>query len=309
MGCLEGKVAIVTGSAQGIGRGIAIGLSREGANVIVNDLCEKGEVSTVDFIKKECGDAFSFYCDVCDEEAVKKMVDFAIEKFGRLDIVVNNAAGLGSGSINSLTTKDWDKLTIAKTKGAFLLMHYAVPIMMKQKFGRILNCSSEAWTGLIDNDAYSAANAGVVGLTWASAKELYRYGITVNAYCPEGASPSHEIEYNKMLKNVKAMTGKDVDPRLLKEVESDHADPVNLGPIVSFLCSEDASYITGEVFAIKSSGKISRFSYPTEITHAKRPEGESPLWKVDELKNVFKDTIMGKDYVSHVTKSLWQKNG
>lgn len=307
MGTLDGKVAIVTGAAQGIGRGIAIGLSREGATVVVNDLCKKDEVETATFITNEGGKAASFYCDVCCEEKVKEMVDFTVEHFGRLDIIVNNAAKLGSGSVMSLTEAGWDALTQTKMKGAFLLMHYAVPFMIKQKFGRILNCASEAWTGLIDNDAYSAANAGVVGLTYASAKELYRYGITVNAYCPEGDSPSHRLEYTKMIANVKAMTGKDVDSTLLKEVESDHGDPVNLGPILSYLCSEDAGYITGEVFTVKSSGKVARYSYPKEITKAKRPEGAGPLWKVDEIKEVFRSTIMGEDYKSHATVPLWQK--
>lgn len=305
MNALKGQVAIVTGAGQGIGRGIAIGLAREGASVVVNDLKEKNDTPTDKVIKQERGEATSFYCNVLDEKSVKKMLDFTIEKYGKIDIVVNNAAGLGSGSITSLTEKDWDKLTLAKMKGAFFLMHYAAPYMIKQHYGRILNCSSEAWTGLVDNDAYSAANAGIVGLTYASSKELYRYGITVNAYCPEGDSPSHQIEYNKMLSNIKKMTGKEADPNLLKQVEADHGDPVNLAPIIAYLCTPDASYITGEVFTIKSSGKIARFSYPKEITHAERPIGKTPLWAVEELKGVFKELIMQEGYVSHAAKSMW----
>lgn len=330
MKSLEGKVAIVTGSGQGIGRGIAIYLAREGAKVITNNRKPNGASienydkssmpveeweemrrlagdaeSTAALIKKEGGEALAFYGDVANPAVAENMVNTAIDTWGRIDIVVNNAAGLGSGSITSLTEEKWNYMTVPKMKGAFNLMHFAVPHMMKQKFGRIFNCSSDAWTGLPDNDAYSAGNAGIVGLTWAAAKELYRHGITVNAYCPQGASPGHAVEYNKMLRNVKAITGQDPDPGLLKVVEDDHGDPVNLGPFFAYLSTEDASYISGEVFSMKSSGKIARYQYPVPITHAERPADSSFLWKVEELKDVFKQTIMGDDYVSHAAKSMW----
>lgn len=332
MGCLDGKVAIVTGSGQGIGRGIAIGLAREGAKVVTNNRKPKGESvsrydknsmpkeewdemlrlsgdaeATAAIINDEGGAALPFYGDVSDFEVAKEFIDFTVKEFGGVDILVNNAAGLGSGSITSLTEGQWERMTQAKMKGAFNMMHFAVPLMVEKKFGRVLNCASEAWTGLVDNDAYSAANAGVVGLTWAAAKELYRFGITVNAYCPQGASPAHTVEYNKMLRNVKAMTGKDADPALLKDVENDHGDPVNLGPIMSYLCSDDAAYISGEVFAVKSSGKISRFSLPEEISRAERPRGAGPLWSVSELKEVFRRDVMGKGYESAAAKSVWDK--
>lgn len=262
--------------------------------------------STAAIIKKEGGEAKAFYGDAADPAAAENIVKKAVDTWGRIDIVVNNAAGLGSGSITTLTEEKWDYMTVPKMKGAFNLMHFAVPHMIEQKFGRIFNCSSDAWTGLPDNDAYSAGNAGIVGLTWAAAKELYRYGITVNAYCPQGASPGHAVEYNKMLRNVKAITGKDPDPRLLKVVEEDHGDPVNLGPFFAYLSTEEASYISGEVFSVKASGKIARYQYPVLVTHTERPKDSGFLWKAEELKEVFKNTIMGEDYVSHAAKSMWQ---
>ncbi len=330
MGRLDGKVAIVTGSGQGIGRGIAVGLAREGAKVITNNR-KKGTFSvaaqkkesmpeedwnemlalagdaeaTAEIIKGEGGTAIPFYGDVSKAEDAKRMVQTAMDAWGRIDIVVNNAAGTGSGSIVSLDEENWDKLTVAKMKGAFNLMHEAVPIMMEQKFGRIFNCASDAWVGLADNDAYSAGNAGVVGLTWASAKELYRYGITVNAYCPQGSSPAHAVEYRKMVRNVKAITGTDPNPELLKVVENDHGDPVNLAPMIAFLSTEEAGYISGEVFGMKSSGKIDRYEYPKIIAHAEREAGTGPLWTVDELEEVFRKEVMGEDYVSHASKSMW----
>ena len=330
MGSLDGKVAIVTGSGQGIGRGIAIGLAREGAKVITNNR-KPGTFSaaaydpasmppedyeelmrlagdaqtTADAINAEGGEAIAAFGDVVNKEDAAEIAQLALQKWGRIDILVNNAGGTGSGSIVSLDDAMWDKLVLAKTKGAWHMMQAVVPTMMQQGFGRIFNCSSDAWVGLVDNDAYSCANAGSVGLTWASSKELYRYGITVNAYCPQGESPAHAVEYNKMLRNIKAMTGHDPDPVLLKVVEDDHGDPANLGPVFAYLASEEAGYISGEVFGLKSSGKIDRYPYPQPVTHAERGQDEGFLWSVEELSAVFRDTVMGEGYVSHASQRQW----
>ena len=330
MGALDGKVAIVTGSGQGIGRGIAIGLAREGAKVVTNNR-RKGTYSaaaydpasmpaedyaelkrlagdaegTAEAIKAEGGEAIAVYGDVVVKEDAQAIAQAALDAWGRIDILVNNAGGTGSGSIGSLDDAMWDKLMLAKTKGHWHMMQAVVPTMMEQGFGRIFNCSSDAWVGLVDNDAYSCANAGSVGLTWASSKELYRYGITVNAYCPQGESPAHAVEYNKMLRNIKAMTGHDPDPVLLKVVEDDHGDPANLGPVFAYLASEEAGYISGEVFGLKSSGKIDRYPYPQPVTHAERGQDEGFLWSVEELSGVFRDTVMGEGYVSHASQRQW----
>ena len=330
MKALEGKVAIVTGSGQGIGRGIAIGLAREGAKLVTNNRKPGGfstqaydkdsmpeedykqmlelagdADATAELIRAEGGEAIAVYGDVSKEEDANKLVQAAIDTWGRIDIIVNNAAGMGTGGITQLSDEDWDKMTVTKMKGAFHLMRAAVPHMIEQGFGRIFNGSSDAWVGLPGNDAYSAGNAGIVGLTYAAAKELYRFGITVNAYCPQGQSPAHAVEYNKMLRHVKEMTGVDPDPRLLAVVEADHGDPANLGPIFAYLSTEEAGYISGEVFAVKSSGKIERYVYPEPISRVQREEGAGYLWTVEELSSVFKDTLMGEGYESHAAKRAW----
>lgn len=330
MGVLDGKVAIVTGSGHGVGRGIAVGLAREGARVITNNR-KPGSVSiqaydkasmpeedwnqmmalagdaeaTAELINSEGGEAIACYGDVANPDDAAELVQKAMDTWGRVDILVNNAAGMGSGGIVDLDESMWDKLTVTKMKGAFNVMHAAVPIMIDQGFGRIFNGSSDAWIGLPDNDAYSAGNAGIVGLTYAAAKELYRFGITVNAYCPQGQSPAHAVEYNKMLRNIKAATGVDPDPNLLKVVEDDHGDPVNLGPIFAYLSTEEAGYISGEVFALKSSGKIDRYAYPQTVTHAERSQDEGFLWSVQELSDVFRNTVMTQDYECHAAKRAW----
>lgn len=329
MGKLDGRVAIVTGSGQGIGRGIAIYMAREGAKVITNNR-KPGSVSiknydrdsmppedweemislagdaesTAAIIRSEGGEASWFYGDVSQWETAEALVKFAIDTYGRIDILVNNAAGLGSGSITNLDETKWDYLTRAKMKGSFNMMHFAVPHMIEQKFGRILNCASSAWVGLPDNDAYTAANAGIVGLTWASAQELYRHGITVNAYCPEGKSPGHAVEFRKMVRHAKAVTGVDPDPAVIAVVEANHGDPINLGPILSYLCTEEAGYISGEVFDTKSSGMISRYSYPQiTATVCRKPE-DGYLWPMDALGEVYRQ-LLGEDYASPASKQAF----
>jgi 3-oxoacyl-[acyl-carrier protein] reductase len=326
---LEGKVAIVTGSGQGIGKGIAIYLAREGAKVITNnrkpgsgtirhhkkeDMPEEdwnqmialaGDAeSTAEVIKAEGGEAIPFYGDVSDWDTAEKMVNCAIDTWGRIDIIVNNAAGMGSGSIVVCDKENWDKMTVPKINGSFNLMHFAVPHMIDQKFGRIINASSEAWLGMPDNPAYCTANAAVVGLTWASAKELWRHGITVNCYCPQGASPAHAVEYNAMVRNVKNITGHDPDTKLLKVVEENHGDPVGIGPAIAFLCTEDASYISGAVFSIYASGIVKYFADPKILSEIKKAEGEK-LFAIDELKDAFRNKLLGPDYVSPASIKMW----
>lgn len=325
MGHLEGKVAIVTGSGQGVGRGIALGLAREGCKVITNNrkpggasssgykkenmteeeyqkmLSMKGDAeATAQLIRMEGGEAEPFYGDVSDYETAKKMVEFAIETYGRLDILINNAAGLGQGTILTTEEKDWDYMTIAKMKGAFNTMHFAAPYMIKQGFGRIINCASGAWTGTANLCAYSAGNAGVVGLTKAAALELAEYNITVNAYCPEANSPGHVVEFNKMVKTMEERLGKKLvmSEEKRQAVEANHGPAENLGPMIAYLCTEEAGYISGTVFDVKASNKMNFYSEPVRVREIYKKDAP---WTVDELiETVPKDMLF--DYKSNAVK-------
>lgn len=328
MGILDGKVAIVTGSGQGIGSGIAIYLARQGAKVVTNnrkpngmsaqayrkeDMPEedwnefislKGDAEkTARIIEAEGGEALPFYGDVSDWATAEKMVQAAIDAWGRIDIIVNNAAGMGMGGILALTEDDWDYMTTSRAKGAFALMHFAAPHMIDQGFGRIVNVASDAWTGLPDNDAYSCSTAGMVGLSWAAAKELYRFGITVNVLCPQGASPAHAVEYKKMLRNVVAATGQEPDPRILAMVEADHGDPVGLGPFVAYLCSDAGGYISGNVFAATAAGKVSLYSNPKVVGQIQSEGGK--LWEIDDLAAALKGDLLGEGYESDAAHAGW----
>jgi 3-oxoacyl-[acyl-carrier protein] reductase len=328
MGNLKGKVAIVTGSGQGIGKGIAIYLARQGVKVVTNNRkpgsgtlrkFKKEDIpkedwdkmielvgdaeSTAELIRSDGGEAEPFFGDVSDWDTAEKIVNFAIDTFGSIDIVVNNAAGTGSGSVLSTSEEKWDLLTGTKLKGSFNLMHFAAPHMIKGGYGRILNASSEAWTGIPDNVAYCVANAGVVGLTWAAAKELWRYGITVNAFCPQGASPSHAVEYAAMVRNVKNITGKEPDPNILKVVEENHGDPVGIGPVLAFLCTDEGAHISGSVFSIYASGVAKLYANPAVVSQISKKTGE--FWTLEELNAAFGEELLGKDYKAPASVRMW----
>jgi 3-oxoacyl-[acyl-carrier protein] reductase len=329
---LEGKVVIVTGSGQGVGRGIALFMAREGAKVITNNRKPKsndtisvnesfksiGVIGTPEFNSEEFkkllalrgdaestaqeiilegGEATPFYGDVSDFETAGKMVQTAIEKYGRIDIIVNNAAGLGFGPFTQLSESDWDYLTISKLKGAYNLMAHAVPYMMKQGFGRILNCASDAWTGIANLSAYSAANAGIVGLTKSTAKELDRFGITVNAYCPQAASPGH-MSFGATLRKMMEENGIKIDlnDKRLEESEKEHGPAEHVAPFLVYLCTEQASYVNGAVFTVTGGGRISLYSEPKIINEIKKTDEP---WTVDELVKQVPETLL-KEYASIV---------
>jgi 3-oxoacyl-[acyl-carrier protein] reductase len=323
---LKGKVAIVTGSGQGIGKGIAVYLARQGVKVITNnrkpgssflrtykkeDMPEEDWVlmnqlagdaeSAADLIRSEGGEAAPFYGDMSDYGVAERAVKFAVDTYGSIDILINNAAGTGSGGVVELTKEKWDYLSKMRLDAAFNLMHFAVPHMINRGGGRIINASSEAWLGMPFNDGYTASTAGAVGLTWASAKELWRFGITVNCFCPQGASPAHAVEYNALMRNIEKTRGKRPDPEILKVVEENHGDSIGIGPVIAFLCSQEASYISGNVFSIYASGVVKLFSEPAVISQISRPSND--LWTLDELKVAFREQLLGKDYIAPGSKS------
>jgi len=259
---------------------------------------------TAALIRAEGGEATACFADISQWSEAEKLVNCAVETYGSIDILINNAAGMGGGTIEGCTEEIWLAHIAPKLNGSFFLMHFAVPHMIKQGSGRILNASSEAWLGLIGQDAYSAANAGVVGLSWAAAKELWRHGITVNVFCPQGASPAHAVEYNAMLRKVKEMTGKDPDPNILRVVEHNHGDPVGIGPAIAYLCTEDAAHISGAVFCIYASGIVKYYSDPAPVSQIALEEGQA-LWTIEDLKVAFHQQLLGEDYVAPASKPQW----
>ena len=245
------------------------------------------------------GESIAFYGDVSDSETAGRLVDTAVRTFGRIDILVNNAAGLGQGTVEDTTEEEWDYMTQAKMKGAFHMMHFAIPHMKKNKFGRILNCSSNAWRGIANLAAYSAGNSGVVGLTKAAAKELQPFGITVNAYCPQADSPGHILEFSKTIQSLDADMRP--SPEKIRQIESQHGEPYDLAPFLAYLCTEDADYISGSVFGVTGAGRIEYFSEP-EITSVISRDDRP--WKVEELKKEVPENLL-KNYVPLEERDSW----
>ena len=179
---LKDKVAIVTGASRGLGRGIAKKLSEEGAIVIVADMLPADEA--VKEIQAEGGNACSYQVNISQQEEVAALVAFAVNTYGRLDIMVNNAGINRDGMLHKMPKENWDTVIAVDLTGTFYGTQEAIKQMRTQNYGRIINISSGSWLGNIGQANYAAAKAGVVGLTKTAARENAKKGITCNVICP-----------------------------------------------------------------------------------------------------------------------------
>ena len=237
---LEGKVAIVTGSDRGIGRGIALSLAKEGCKIVINSHKNVSEGNdAVSEIKSLGSDALFVVADVSNERHVRNLVEKAVKKFGRLDILVNNAGILVMGTLLTLTEKDWDRQMDVNLKGVFLCTKYAAKQMVHQgKGGRIINISSIAGlVGFAGISSYCASKGGVTELTREAALDFAQYGITVNAINPG-------VIATDMTKGMLD------DPKTRKGfMESTPVGrvgkPEDIGNAALFLALDESSFITG----------------------------------------------------------------
>jgi 3-oxoacyl-[acyl-carrier protein] reductase len=185
-GRLAGKVALVTGGSRGLGRGIAEGFAQEGADIIVNYVRDAAAAAAVVAKVKAAGaDAIAVQADVGDESAVRSMVDTGIEKFGTIDVVVNNAGLLNSVPLAEMSVETWDEMIRTHLRGMFLCTRFVIPHMLKQKSGKIINMTGTfGVVGGAEFTHLSAAKAGMIGFTRALAREVGKQGINVNAIAP-----------------------------------------------------------------------------------------------------------------------------
>ncbi len=236
---LEKKTAIVTGAGRGLGKGIAIELALEGANVVVADL-EIAE-DTVAEITAQGGSAVACRVNVSRQEEVQALVAFAIETYGTLDIMVNNAGINRDGMLHKMSAENWDTVIAVDLTGTFYGTQEAIKYMREKQSGRIINISSGSWLGNIGQANYAAAKAGVVGLTKTAARENARKGITCNVICPGF------IETDMTVK-LKELNGGAAWDSMVSRVPMGYAGkPSDVGKLVAFLASDDAAYITSEV--------------------------------------------------------------
>lgn len=259
---LEGKVAIVTGAGRGIGRGEALLLARKGAKVVVNDVGGgfdgKGEHhGPADDIVKEIedfgGEAVPNYDNVVDFQAAKRIIDTAIDNFGKLDILVNNAGILRDRMIFNMTEEEWDAVLSVHLKGTFNCTRHACAYWREQHkdgkpvAGRIINTVSDA--GLVYNPGqsnYGAAKAGIAAFTLIAAKEMAKYSVTSNVVTPFARTRLTVDATPSLATLMNNLTPEETE----KKFGFDVLDPENAAPLVVYLASDDAKDITGQVFRI-----------------------------------------------------------
>ncbi len=234
----SGKTAVITGSGRGIGRAIAAHFAERGANVVVSDI-------DLDAITKAAseihGSVVALKADVLQPEEIDSLLAGTLERFGRIDIVVNNAGVTRDAFLVRMNESDWDLVLGINLKGAFLVTKAAAKIMIKQRYGRIVNISSIV--GLNGNPGqtnYSASKAGLIGFTKSAAKELAARGITVNAVAPGFIT----TEMTAALPDA-------VRRQLLEKAYIKRpGTPEDVATAVLFLASDEASYITGQILAV-----------------------------------------------------------
>ena len=243
---LNGKIALVTGAGRGIGKAIAIGLARAGATVAVNDInpdsCQR--------VAAELGsNAAAFHADVSNKHAVQAMIDGVLERWGRLDLLVNNAGVEPHASLLAFDEWDWRRTLDVNLTGPFFCTQSAARMMKDTGGGAIVNVASIAGRafGLPDRSAYVASKTGLVGLTKESARELAAYNIRVNAVCPGVIITEMTAHLRQNEAQMKKWMQDIPQGRL--------GDPDDVVGLVLFLCSDAAAYITGQAIHV-DGGKV-----------------------------------------------------
>jgi len=244
---LQGKVAIITGSSRGIGQGIALRFAKEGAKVVVNGRSEEAMQETLDMIKKAGGTAIGIAADVSDQAQVKRLVAETIKKFGRLDVMVNNAGIVDTAPLTEMSAETWNKMIAVDLTGVFYGIQEAAKAM--KKGGAIINTSSiAALMGFNGLAHYCAAKGGVLSLTQEAALELAAKKIRVNAIAPGII----ETDMTKSIKDDPAQLQGMMARIPLKRL----GQPADIAGAALFLASEDSGYVTGQLLVVDGGWMI-----------------------------------------------------
>ena len=303
-GRLEGKVAIVTGAGRGIGRGEALLLAEEGAKVVVNDLggSEAGEGSdarpadeVVAEIVAAGGEAVANYDSVATMEGGERIVQTALDSFGRLDILINNAGILRDRMVFNMSEAEWDSVIAVHLKGHFTTTKHASIVFRQQRSGRIVNTGSESGLGNMGQANYAAAKEGIVGLTRTLALDLGRYGVTANAIRPRaGTRLTLSPELREAMQRARASRRGDSDSGSETGAEQavsqmDALAPEMVAPLVVYLCTDSAANVNGRDFVV-GGDEVSLMTMPTKQASIHQEGG----WDLASLERVF-PRVIGAD--------------
>ncbi len=290
---LKGRVAIVTGAGRGIGRGEALAMASEGAFVIINDMGAavdgSGSEATpaedvVQEIKKMGSQAVANYDNVVETETGEKLVKLALDTWGRLDIIVNNAGILRDRMLFNMSTEEWDAVIAVHLRGHYNITKPACAYFRQErKGGVIINTSSTSGLGNVGQANYAAAKEGIVGFTRTLAREMGRYGVRCNAIRPMAAT---RMTLSPDMR-ARAERAGEAGLKMLEQMEKSQI-PEQVGPFVAWLASDEAANVNGRNFLVRQ-GYIGLYSEP-EIVAAVENDG---LWTVDNISPVIGKVTSG----------------
>jgi NAD(P)-dependent dehydrogenase (short-subunit alcohol dehydrogenase family) len=293
---LAGRVAVVTGAGRGIGRGVALALAAAGAKVVVNDFGVSVDgrapsagpaFEVVGEIERGGGEAVASTESVATWDGAARIVGTALERFGRLDVLVTCAGILRDRMIFNMSEEEWDAVIAVHLKGTFNCVRHACTHMRAARYGRIVTFTSGA--GLFGNPGqanYGAAKSAIGGLTKVAARDLGKYGITVNAVSPVAGTRMTVNEEVRRAREIRKQQGIKREDRGVATIEE--LDPDDIAPMVVYLASEAAGHVNGQFFLCYGSA-VALVSQPRPVQTLYKSEG---TWALDELERLAPTTLL-----------------